>query len=49
MKIHCKYSGIKGFVKLYEYGLKWRHMITEKANKQKVLRKPRSFNSVRHN
>jgi len=32
MKIHCKYFGIKGFVKLYEYGLKWRHMITEKVN-----------------
>ncbi len=32
MKIHCKYSGIKGFVKLYEYGLKWRYMSTEKVN-----------------
>jgi len=29
--IHCKYTGVKGFVKLYEYGLKWRYMITEKA------------------
>jgi len=29
--IHCKYTGIKGFVKVYEYGLKYRYMITEKA------------------
>jgi len=28
--IHCKYTGIKGFVNLYEDGLKYR-MITEKA------------------
>lgn len=38
MQIHCKYTGVKGFVKLYEYGLKWRHMITDKAkHKAKVL------------
>jgi hypothetical protein len=36
--IHCKYTGIKGFVRLYDYGLKWRHMITEKAKyRAKVL------------
>jgi len=27
---HCKYSGIKGFVNLYEDGLKYR-ILTEKA------------------
>jgi transposase InsO family protein len=36
--IHCKYTGVKGFVKLYEYGLKWTYMITHKAQyKLKVL------------
>jgi transposase InsO family protein len=33
--IHCKYSGLRGFVRLYDYGLKWRYMITNKA-KQKA-------------
>lgn len=37
-KIHCKHTGIKGFVKLYEYGLKWSYMITQKTkHKVKVL------------
>ena len=31
MHIHCKYTGIKGFVRLYQYGLKFRTMITDKA------------------
>ena len=31
MQIHCKYTGIKGFVRIYESGLKWRYMITDKA------------------
>jgi len=36
--IHCKYTGIKGFVNLYEYSLKYRYMITEKArNKARTL------------
>ncbi|MEK7541154.1 MAG: integrase core domain-containing protein [Patescibacteria group bacterium] len=36
-KIHCKYTGIKGFVHAYEDGLKYR-MLTEKAKyKAKVL------------
>ena len=34
---HCKFAGIKGFVNLYEDGLKYR-MLTEKAKyKAKVL------------
>ncbi|KAF0147911.1 MAG: hypothetical protein FD188_3518, partial [Ignavibacteria bacterium] len=34
---HCKFKGIKGFVNVYEYGLKYR-MLTEKAKyKAKVL------------
>ena len=36
--IHCKYTGIKGFVRLYEYGLKYRYMLTEKAKyKARIL------------
>ncbi len=36
--IHCKYTGVKGFVRLYRDGLKYRYMITEKAKcKAKVL------------
>jgi len=36
-KIHCKFTGIKGFVNAYEDGLKYR-MLTEKAKyKAKVL------------
>jgi transposase InsO family protein len=34
MQIHCKYTGVKGFVKLYQYGLKWRYMITNKAKRK---------------
>ena len=38
MQIHCKYSGIKGFINLYEYALKYSYMITDKAkNKAKIL------------
>lgn len=29
--IHCKYTGIKGFVRLYEDALRYRYMITQKA------------------
>lgn len=36
--IHCKYTGVKGFVNLYEYSLRYSYMITEKAKyKLKVL------------
>lgn len=35
---HCKFTGVKGFVKLYEYAIKWAYMITDKAkHKAKVL------------
>ncbi|MBI4652750.1 hypothetical protein HY750_00655 [Candidatus Kuenenbacteria bacterium] len=38
MKIQSIYRGIKGFVKLYEYGYKYTYIITEKAKyKAKVL------------
>lgn len=38
MRIHCKYTGIKGFLTVYEYGLKYQYMITEKAKiKAKIL------------
>jgi transposase InsO family protein len=37
-KIHCKYTGIKGFVRLYEDALRYRYMITQKAlHKARVL------------
>ena len=36
-RIHCKYTGVRGFVVAYEDGLRWR-MLTEKAKyKAKVL------------
>ena len=36
-KIHCKYTGVKGFVSAYEDGLRWR-MLTQKAkDKAKAL------------
>jgi transposase InsO family protein len=36
--IHCKYTGIKGFVNLYNYALKYRDMVTEKAQRKlKIL------------
>jgi len=35
---HCKYTGIKGFLTVYEDGLRYRYMITAKAkDKAKVL------------
>jgi hypothetical protein len=30
-RIHCKYTGIKGFIKVYEDGLRYRYTITKKA------------------
>jgi len=36
--IHCKYTGIRGFVRLYQYGLKLKYMVTDKAKyKAKIL------------
>jgi transposase InsO family protein len=36
--IHCKYTGIKGFLNVYNYALKYRYMLTEKAKyKAKIL------------
>lgn len=37
-KIHCKYTGIKGFVTLYDNALRYKYMITKKAlEKARVL------------
>ena len=36
--IHCKYTGIKGFLTMYNDGLKYWYMITERAKyKARVL------------
>jgi hypothetical protein len=36
--IHCKYTGIKGFLTVYNDGLRYRYMITERAKyKARVL------------
>lgn len=36
--IHCKYTGIKGFITLYNDGLRYRYMITKKAlEKARIL------------
>lgn len=38
MQIHCKYTGIKGFLTVYNDALRYRYMITEKAKfKAKML------------
>jgi len=34
MKIHCKYTGIKGFVTVYDRALRYRYMITEQAKQR---------------
>jgi hypothetical protein len=35
---HCKYTAIKGFIAIYNDGLKYRYMLTEKAKrKAKIL------------
>jgi transposase InsO family protein len=37
-QVHCRYTGIKGFIKVYNYALKYQYMITEKAKeKEKML------------
>ncbi len=33
-KIHCKYTGIKGFIDVYNDAIRYRYMITEKALKK---------------
>ena len=36
--VHCRYTGIKGFIKVYNYALKYKYMLTEKAKyKAKIL------------
>ena len=38
MKIHCKYTGIKGFLTVYDRAVKFRYMITEEAKRRlKIL------------
>jgi len=38
MQIHCKFAGIQGFVRLYQYGFKLKYMMTDKAKyKARVL------------
>lgn len=38
MKIHCKYTGIKGFLTVYNRAVKFRYMITETAKRRlKIL------------
>ena len=34
MKIHCKYTGIKGFLTVYDHAVRYRYMITETAKKE---------------
>lgn len=36
--IHCKYTGVKGFITVYNHAIKYRYMITEKTKrKAKIL------------
>ena len=38
MKIHCKYTGIKGFLTVYDHAVRYQYMITETAKRrQKIL------------
>src|SRR3989344_4070480 len=30
-KIHCRYTGVKGFITTYQDGVRWQYMITKKA------------------
>src|SRR3989344_4397652 len=34
-KIHCRYTGVRGFITLYEYALRYRYMITPEALNEK--------------
>ena len=38
MKIHCKYTGIKGFLTVYDHAVRYRYMITETAKKDESTR-----------
>ena len=33
-KIHCKYTGVKGFITAYQDGVRWQYMITQKAKEK---------------
>jgi len=33
-KIHCKYTGVKGFITAYEDSVRWQYMITQKAKEK---------------
>ena len=33
-KIHCKYTGVKGFITAYQDGVRWQYMITKKAKEK---------------
>jgi len=38
MKIHCKYTGVKGFLTVYDHAIRYRYMITETAkNRIRIL------------
>jgi transposase InsO family protein len=38
MRIHCKYKGVKGFLTVYNYAVRYQYMITETAKKRmKIL------------
>ena len=40
MKIHCKYTGIKGFLTVYDHAVRYRYMITETAKKRMKSTRP---------
>ena len=40
MKIHCKYTGIKGFLTVYDHAVRYRYMITETAKKRMKYFRP---------
>ena len=51
MRIHCKYTGIKGFLTVYNRAVRFRYMITEKAKRRlKILDhwKRHGLESARH-
>lgn len=38
MRIHCKYTGIKGALTIYRDALRWRYMITDTAKRRAEIR-----------
>jgi hypothetical protein len=38
MRIQCKYRGIKGFVRIYNYAIKQNYMITKTAKKRHEIK-----------